>query len=106
LLARWPTGTPGSTFGGNPVACAAAIATLDVLEGEDCYRRAVELGAGAMDRLRREGGSHPPAPDTRGTGLMIGLELEDKAVTQRVAAGCLAAGVIVLAYGPDENVLR
>jgi len=106
LLDRWPTGTHGSTFGGNPVACAAAIATLDVLEGEDCYRRAVELGAGAMDRLRREVGSHPHVRDIRGIGLMIGVELEDKAVTEGVAAGCLAAGVIVLACGPDENVLR
>jgi 4-aminobutyrate aminotransferase len=106
LLDRWPTGTHGSTFGGNPVACAAAIATLDVLEGEDCYRRAVELGTGAMDRLRREVGSHPHVRDIRGIGLMIGVELADKAVTERVAAQCLDAGVIVLACGPDENVLR
>jgi 4-aminobutyrate aminotransferase len=106
LLERWPTGTHGSTFGGNPVACAAAIATLDVLEAEDCYRRAVELGTVAMDRVRREVGSHPHVRDIRGIGLMIGVELADKAVTQRVATRCLADGVIVLACGPDENVLR
>ena len=106
LMDRWPTGTHGSTFGGNPVACAAAIATLDVLEREDCYRRATELGAGAVERLRREVGSHPSVRDIRGIGLMIGVELADKAVTQQVAARCLAAGVIVLACGPDENVLR
>jgi 4-aminobutyrate aminotransferase len=106
LLGRWPTGTHGSTFGGNPVACAAAIATLDVLEGEDCYRRAVDLGTGALDRLRHEVGSHPHVRDTRGIGLMIGVELADKPVTERVAARCLAEGVIVLACGPDENVLR
>jgi 4-aminobutyrate aminotransferase len=106
LLDRWPTGTHGSTFGGNPVACAAAIATLDVLEGEDCYRRAVELGTGAMDRLRREVASHPHVRDIRGIGLMIGVELADKPVTERVATRCLDAGVIVLACGPDENVLR
>jgi 4-aminobutyrate aminotransferase len=106
LMERWPTGTHGSTFGGNPVACAAAIATLDVLEGEDCYRRAAELGAGAMDRLRRELGAHPSVREVRGIGLMIGVELADKAVAQQVAARCLASGVIVLACGPDENVLR
>jgi 4-aminobutyrate aminotransferase len=106
LLERWPTGTHGSTFGGNPVACAAAIATLDVLEREDCYRRAGELGTGAVERLRREVGSHPHVRDIRGIGLMIGVELADKAVTERVAARCLAAGVIVLSCGPDENVLR
>jgi 4-aminobutyrate aminotransferase len=106
LLERWPTGTHGSTFGGNPVACAAAIATLDVLQREDCYRRAGELGAGAVERLRREVGSHPHVRDIRGIGLMIGVELADKAVTERVAARCLAAGVIVLSCGPRENVLR
>lgn len=106
LLDRWPTGTHGSTFGGNPVACAAAIATLDVLEREDCYGRARRLGTDAVERLRREVGSHPHVRDIRGIGLMIGVELADKAVTERVAARCLAAGVIVLSCGPDENVLR
>jgi 4-aminobutyrate aminotransferase len=106
LMDRWPTGTHGSTFGGNPVSCAAALATLDVLEREDCYRRARERGAGAVDRLRRDVGSHPSVRDVRGIGLMIGVELADKAITQEVAARCLAAGVIVLSCGPDENVLR
>ena len=106
LLDRWPTGTHGSTFGGNPVSCAAAIATLDVLEREDCYRRARELGAAAVERLRREVGSHASVRDIRGIGLMIGVELADKAVTERVAARCLDAGVIVLSCGPNENVLR
>jgi 4-aminobutyrate aminotransferase len=106
LLDRWPTGTHGSTFGGNPVACAAAIATLDVLEREDCYRRARELGAAAVERLRRDVGPHASVRDIRGIGLMIGVELAEKAVTQRVAARCLDAGVIVLSCGPNENVLR
>jgi 4-aminobutyrate aminotransferase len=106
LLDRWPTGTHGSTFGGNPVSCAAALATLDVLEREDCYRRARELGAAAVERLRREVGSNASVRDIRGIGLMIGVELADKAVTERVAARCLAAGVIVLSCGPNENVLR
>jgi 4-aminobutyrate aminotransferase-like enzyme len=59
-----------------------------------------------MDRLRRELGAHPSVREVRGIGLMIGVELADKAVAQQVAARCLASGVIVLACGPDENVLR
>jgi 4-aminobutyrate aminotransferase len=106
LMDRWPTGTHGSTFGGNPVACAAAIATLDVLADEGCYDRAAELGARAVDRLRREVGGHPDVRDIRGIGLMVGIELADKAVTDAVCARCLADDVIVLACGPDENVLR
>jgi 4-aminobutyrate aminotransferase len=54
LMDRWPTGAHGSTFGGNPVACAAALATLDVLEDERCYERARTLGSsGRRPRSRR-----------------------------------------------------
>jgi 4-aminobutyrate aminotransferase len=106
LMDRWPTGTHGSTFGGNPVACAAALATLDVLDETDGYRRSAELGARVVDRLRREVGGHGNVRDIRGIGLMVGVELADKAVTERVCQACLDAGVIVLSCGPDENVLR
>jgi 4-aminobutyrate aminotransferase len=106
LMDRWPTGAHGSTFGGNPVACAAAVATLDVLADEGCYDRATELGARAVDLLRSEVGGRPEVRDIRGIGLMVGVELADKAVTDTVCARCLAAGVIVLACGPEGNVLR
>jgi 4-aminobutyrate aminotransferase len=100
LMERWPTGAHGSTFGGNPVACAAALATLDVLEEEDCYRRARVLGKRALTRLRRV------TPAVRGLGLMIGVELPDKETAARVREQCLACGLIVLVCGPEENVLR
>jgi 4-aminobutyrate aminotransferase len=106
LMERWPTGAHGSTFGGNPVACAAALATLDVLDETDGYRRTAELGARVLDRLRRTVGGHPSVRDIRGIGLMVGVELADKDVTDRVCEACLDEGVIVLACGPDENVLR
>ena len=57
LMDRWPTGAHGSTFGGNPVSCAAALATLDVLEEEGCYERARRLGRRAVERLRRSAGA-------------------------------------------------
>jgi 4-aminobutyrate aminotransferase len=106
LLERWPTGTHGSTFGGNPVACAAALATLDVLDREDCYERARQVGRAALDRLRSEAGGLSAVSDVRGIGLMIGVELTDKATAQAVCQQCLADGVIVLSCGPGENVLR
>ncbi|HZM31173.1 MAG TPA: aminotransferase class III-fold pyridoxal phosphate-dependent enzyme [Acidimicrobiales bacterium] len=106
LMERWPTGAHGSTFGGNPVACAAALATLDVLEETRGYARAASLGATVIDRLRRDLGGHPAVRDIRGIGLMVGVELADKAVADAVCAACLDAGVIVLSCGPDENVLR
>ncbi len=106
LMERWPTGTHGSTFGGNPVACAAALATLDVLDETDAYRRVDALGRRVLARLRADLAGHPAVRDVRGLGLMVGVELADKAVTEAVCAACLAEGVIVLSCGPDENVLR
>jgi 4-aminobutyrate aminotransferase len=102
LMDRWPTGAHGSTFGGNPVSCAAALATLDVLEEEGCYERARRLGRLALERL----GAVPGPVDVRGVGLMIGVELPDKAIAEAVQERCLSNGLIVLLCGPDENVLR
>jgi 4-aminobutyrate aminotransferase len=102
LMDRWPTGAHGSTFGGNPVSCAAALATLDVLDEEGCYERARRLGRRAVERLA----ATPGPVDVRGVGLMIGVELPDKAAAEAVQARCLDAGLIVLLCGPGENVLR
>jgi len=106
LMDRWPTGAHGSTFGGNPVACAAAIATLDVFDSEGVYARVRSLGEATLARLRAEIGGLPPVRDIRGVGLMIGIELADAATAQAVCARCLDEGVIVLSCGPGENVLR
>jgi len=104
VMGRWPTGSHGSTFGGNPVSCAAAVATIEVLETEDCYARAVELGHRAMTRLRALPGD--AIVEVRGIGAMIGVELRDKATAEAVQARCLADGVLVLTCGPAGNVLR
>ncbi len=104
LMDRWPNGSHGSTFGGNPVSCAAAVATIEVLEREGLYERAVVLG----DRARAHLGSlgAPAVLDVRGIGAMIGVELTDKATAEAVQARCLEDGVLVLTCGPDGNVLR
>ena len=106
-MERWPTGAHGSTFGGNPVACAAALATLDVLERDGLLRpgrRARRAGASSAC------GRRPPAldvvTDVRGVGLMIGVELRDKDAAAAVQARCLDDGLLVLTCGPGENVLR
>jgi 4-aminobutyrate aminotransferase len=106
LLAGWPTGAHGSTFGGNPVACAAALATLDVFDDEGLYDRTSRLGERALDTLRDAVGNDPAVRDIRGLGLMIGVELVDGAAADAVGARCLADGTIVLTCGPAGNVLR
>ena len=67
----------GSTFGGNPLACAAAIATLDILESENLCERATRLGEHALSRLRAM--DVPMVREVRGLGLMIGVDLRTKA---------------------------
>jgi acetylornithine/LysW-gamma-L-lysine aminotransferase len=69
-------GVHGSTFGGNPLSCAAANAALDVILGEDLPRQAEVKGAYLMDRLKRI--QSPNIREVRGTGLMIGIEMKQK----------------------------
>lgn len=104
LMARWPNGAHGTTFGGNPVSCAAAVATVEVLEAEGLYDRALAIGDRVMSRLRALGA--PCVVEVRGIGGMIGVELRDKVAAEAVQDRCLADGVIVLTCGPDGNVLR
>lgn len=104
LMARWPNGAHGTTFGGNPVSCAAAVATIEVLESEGLYDRALAIGDRVMARLRALGA--PVVVEVRGIGGMIGVELRDKAAAESVQTRCLADGVIVLTCGPVGNVLR
>ncbi|HVE80158.1 MAG TPA: acetyl ornithine aminotransferase family protein [Gemmatimonadaceae bacterium] len=72
---KWEPGAHGSTYGGNPVCCAAALATLDVVEREGLLDRAAALGERVMAGLRRLAERHEAIGEVRGRGLMIGLEL-------------------------------
>lgn len=90
----------GTTFGGNPLACAAALATLDVIEGEDLPARARELGAHALARLRAI--QAPVVREVRGLGLMLGVELKTKVTP--VLQALMRRKVLALPAGP--TVLR
>ena len=103
---RWPRGSHGSTFGGNPVACAAALATLDVIEDDNLCARATVLGERARNALANAAAEAPDVVEVRGIGLMIGIEMVDGAAAARVQEACLAQGVLVLTCGPNDHVLR
>lgn len=106
LMERWPPGAHGSTFGGNPVSCAAALATIDVIEQGELLKRARVLGQRALSILHDAVGYNAVVRDVRGVGLMIGVELADEATGAAVRAECLERGLIVLACGPNDEVLR
>lgn len=95
----WPEGAHGSTFGGNPVSCAAALATLDILEP---LANEIKIkGANARTWLRAE----QPYP-VRGVGLMIGIEFPDGKTAKTVVERCLQNRLLVLTCGKDDNVIR
>ncbi|MBI4670991.1 MAG: acetylornithine/succinylornithine family transaminase [Chloroflexi bacterium] len=92
--------THGSTFGGNPLVCAAANATIDYLREHQLPARAAELGEYALGRLKRI--ESPLIRDVRGSGLLLGVELKIKVTP--VLQALMERGVLALPAGP--NVLR
>jgi 4-aminobutyrate aminotransferase len=111
VMRAWHEGEHGSTFGGNPVACAAAIAVIETLSRERIPERAERLGRKVMERARGWQSAIPALADVRGLGLMIGMEfMQDgapaAALVDRIAAAALARGLLVLSCGIDANVIR
>ncbi len=92
----WPKGAHGNTYGGNPLACAAALATLDLIE-KQYMKNATEVGQYALDILAEIKVRHPSIGDVRGLGLMIGVELVLDAKT-RESAPELRDRVVELAF--------
>ncbi|BBZ28196.1 aspartate aminotransferase family protein [Mycolicibacterium madagascariense] len=103
----------GGTYGGNPVACAAALATIETIESEGMVARAREIETLMKGRLGRMQADDDRIGDVRGRGAMIAVELvksgttePDGELTKALSAGAHAAGVIVLTCGTFGNVLR
>ncbi|MGB9146952.1 MAG: acetyl ornithine aminotransferase family protein [Acidobacteriaceae bacterium] len=110
-LMDWKPGSHASTFGGNPVCIASALATLDVLEREG-MANAAKQGAWMMERLKGWPGKHRTVGDVRGRGLMIGIEMVKDQKT-REAAPALRDQIVELAFergllilGCGENSIR
>jgi len=112
LMEKGEPAAHGSTFGGNPVSCAAGIATLDVFEREGILANAAARGAELMRRLRDLQRRLPAIGEVRGLGLMVGVELvnkdgsANKDLQKKVRKVCLDSGMVVLSCGPHDNVLR
>ncbi len=116
LLDKFPPGTHGGTYGGNVVSCAAANATLDVIEQEGLVDNARARGTQFLAGLRTIAAKYRTIGDVRGLGLMLALEFvkpdvgdgrtPNSEVTKRVQAEALARHLIVLTAGTYVNVVR
>ncbi|MGM7680296.1 4-aminobutyrate--2-oxoglutarate transaminase [Microbacterium sp. A94] len=103
----------GGTYGGNPIACAAALAAIDIFENDGVIERAQQIGALLKDRLTAIQAQDARIGDIRGHGAMIAVEFvdpqtgaPDAALTAAVARACIAQGVIILTCGTFGNIIR
>lgn len=103
----------GGTYGGNPVACAAALAAIDVMREQDLPAKATRLGEILLGRLTQLQQEHPIIGDVRGRGAMVAIEITESdgltpapAVAAAISAACHSEGVLTLTCGTYGNVLR
>lgn len=111
LMERWIPGSHGGTYGGNAVACAAAVATIRVIREERLLENAQRMGALLMERLRALQRDFPVIGDVRGLGLMVATEFTADgapatAIAKALLKACLRRRLLLLTCGPWDNTVR
>lgn len=112
LMERWIPGSHGGTYGGNAVACAAAVASIRAIRDEHLLENAQQMGALLMERLRALQSDFPVIGDVRGLGLMVAAEFKVADGTpatdlaKAVVKGCLKRHLLLLTCGPWDNTVR
>ncbi|HEX2069754.1 MAG TPA: aminotransferase class III-fold pyridoxal phosphate-dependent enzyme, partial [Actinomycetota bacterium] len=97
-LMSWQKGAHGSTYGGNPLACAAALATIDLLE-DGLIENTARMGARLIDGLKELHQQQPLIKEVRGLGLMVGVEFGSADTADAVELACLRRGLLTLRTG-------
>jgi 4-aminobutyrate aminotransferase len=112
VMSRWEPGAHGTTFGGNPVSCAAAAATIAVIEDDGLLQKVRTAGETVLSRLRTIAADCQEIGDVRGFGFMIGVEFvtkdgaPDGSACRKLLDFCLRNGLILIECGPKRNVVR
>lgn len=113
IMDQWPAGAHGGTFGGNPLACAAGLKTLEIIERDHLLDNCKKQGAYFLDKLKELQAKYPARiKEVRDVGLMVAMELSDEAgkpdakLTAAIKAGALEKDLLLLTCGSDHNVVR
>ncbi|WP_188206420.1 aspartate aminotransferase family protein [Alkalibacillus aidingensis] len=112
LMEQWPLGSHATTFGGNPIACSASIASIEVIKEEQLIEHTKEVGQFAYSLLNELSNKHDAIKDVRGIGLMLGIELKQIDVrpvgdlVMDVLNSCLEKGVLFYLCGNEGEVIR
>ena len=112
IMDGWEKGAHGTTFGGNPVSCAASVATIDAVKNEGLLGKAERISDGVIQRLTALKDSCGVVGDVRALGYMIGVEfVKDGGVPHPGAVSalkerCLERGLIILECGTERNIIR
>jgi 4-aminobutyrate aminotransferase len=112
LMDRWAPGSEGGTYGGNAVACAAAVATIQVMRDEGLLENTQARGEQLMVGLRHLQEQYPEIGDVRGLGLMVGVEFSslegkpDKRTAKAIQQACLEERLLLLTCGTWDNTIR
>ena len=105
-MAKWSPGSHGGTYGGNPVCCAGAIATVEVIKKERLIQNAKHLGKYLQAQLSKLQKKYPVIKDVRGLGLMIGVDFQDSSIVRKIIDHCLKNYLVIIPTGADGTVIR
>ena len=106
LMSQWSPGAHGGTYGGNPVCCAAACATVDVIKQQKLLSNAAKLGNYLKQKLLKLKVQFPIIKEIRGLGLMVGVDFKDAGIVSDIMNYCLKNKLILISTGGGGTVIR
>lgn len=112
IMEKWSSGAHGGTFGGNPVCCAAALATIETIKKSKLVEKSEKLGKYFIKQLKKLQKKYQVIGDVRGTGLMIGIELikenggPNPEAVSKTLKSCLDNGLLLISCGSHDQVIR
>ncbi|MBI5700087.1 aminotransferase class III-fold pyridoxal phosphate-dependent enzyme [Candidatus Saganbacteria bacterium] len=106
IMDKWSPGAHGSTFGGNPVSCAAAVATIQVIEEKKLVEKSAKLGKYLIKKLKDLQKKYPVIKEVRGLGLMVGVDFGDSDYVKKAVNYCLTKQLVLISTGADGTVIR